>query len=174
MGGNTQSTQPAAHEFLEAAYNNLDYRHGALIDSIEAAQVGDVDATEWLEKGNWLELGKKINAEKIFFVNNDPVIVFRAFDSQPSESEILAAFRQTWCMTRSQYLYLALPGELRVYGLRQSPPQSEEDPNQLTKASKGLLMFQSNSTLIAENNWKRVTYPKTSILAKLMNKPTNA
>ncbi len=127
-----QSTQHAAGEFLEAAYTELDYQHGALIDSIDTSQVGDdkVDAREWLEKGNWLELGKKIKAEKIFFVNHDPVIVFRAFDSTPNKSEILTAFRQTWCMTRAQYLFLALPGELRVYGLRQSPPQVEEDPNQ--------------------------------------------
>lgn len=126
----TQSTQPAAREFLEAAYTQLDYQRGALLDSVDTSQVSTVDADEWLEKGNWLELGKKINAEKIFFVNNDPVIVFRAFTSPPSVSEISTAFRQTWCMTRSQYLFLALPGELRVYGLRQSPPQSEEDPNQ--------------------------------------------
>jgi len=121
----TQSTQPAAREFLEAAYTQLNYQDGALIDSVDTSQVGTVDAGEWLEKGNWLELGKKINAEKIFFVNNDPVIVFRAFTSPPSKSEILTAFRQAWCMTRSQYLFLALPGELRVYGLRQFP---EEDP----------------------------------------------
>lgn len=131
MDGITQSVQPTAHEFLEATYTQLDYQHGDLIDSVGTSQVDNVDPNEWLEKGNWLELGKKINAEKIFFVNNDPVIVFRAFDSPPNDAEILTAFRQTWCMTRSQYLFLALPGELRVYGLRQSPPQfSEEDPKQ--------------------------------------------
>lgn len=124
-----QSTQPAAREFLDAAYTQLDYWQGALIDSVDALQVDTVDADEWLNKGNWLELGKKIDAEKIFFVNDDPVIVFRAITSPPSESDILTAFRQAWCMTRSQYLFLALPGELRVYGLRQSPPQSEEDPD---------------------------------------------
>ena len=129
MDTSVHKRQPSAREFLEAVYTQLDYQHGALIDSIEASQVGTIDADEWLEKGNWLELGKKINAEKIFFVNNDPVIVFRAFDSLPSEDEILTAFRQTWCMTRSQYLFLALPGELRIYGLRQSPPQPVEDPN---------------------------------------------
>lgn len=127
----TESTQPSsARDFLEAAYTDLGYQHGALIDSVDASHIGDVDTTSWLEKGNWLELGKKINAEKIFFVRNDPVIVFRAFETPPSESEILMAFRNTWCMTRSQYLFLALPGELRVYGLRQSPPQSTEDPKQ--------------------------------------------
>lgn len=130
MGESIEATQPAAQKFLEAAYIQLDYQHGALINSIDKSQVNAVDTDDWLEKGNWLELGKKINAEKIFFVNNDPVIVFRAFDSPPSKSEILTAFRQAWCMTRSQYLFLALPGELRVYGLRQSPPQSAEDPNQ--------------------------------------------
>ncbi len=122
--------QSSQSEFLEAVYVQLNYRDGALLDTVDTSQVPTVDANEWLEKGNWLELGKKINAEKIFFVNNDPVIVFRAFDSPPSESEISTAFRQAWCMTRSQYLFLALPGELRVYGLRQSPPQSEKDPDQ--------------------------------------------
>jgi len=130
MNGTMPTIQPAAQEFLEAAYTGLDYQYGALLETVDPSQINSVDADEWLEKGNWLELGKKLNAEKIFFVRNDPVIVFRAFDTLPSESEILAVFRQTWCMTRSQYLYLALPGELRVYGLRQSPPQDKEDSSQ--------------------------------------------
>ncbi len=130
MNGITQSTQPTAHEFLEATYTQLDYQRGDLFDSVSTSQVDNVDAKEWLEKGNWLELGEKINAEKIFFVNNDPVIVFRAFDLPPNDSEILTAFRKTWCMTRSQYLFLAFPGELRAYGLRQSPPKSTEDSSQ--------------------------------------------
>lgn len=130
MNGPIQSTQPTAREFLEAVYTGLDYQDGALFETVGPSEVSTVEAEEWLEKGNWLELGEKINAEKIFFVRNDPVIVFRAFDTPPSDAEILTAFRKTWCMTRSQYLYLALPGELRVYGLRQSPPQSLEDPTQ--------------------------------------------
>ncbi len=130
MNGTVPTIQPAAQEFLEAAYTGLDYQHGALLETVDTSQIHSVDADEWLEKGNWLELGKKINAEKIFFVRNDPVIVFRAFDKLPSESEILAVFRRTWCMTRSQYLYLALPGELRVYGLRQSPLQAIKDSSQ--------------------------------------------
>lgn len=124
-----QKYAPSQNEFLEAAYEKLNYREGALLDSIDTSQVRTVDVNEWLEKGNWLELGKKINAEKIFFVRNDPVIVFRAFDAPPDDSEILTMFRMTWCMTRSQYLFLAFPGELRVYGLRQSPPQSNKDPD---------------------------------------------
>lgn len=124
--------QSSQSEFLEAVYVQLNYQSGDLLDTVDTSQVHTVDPNQWLEKGNWLELGKKIDAEKIFFVKNDPVIVFRAFTSPPSESEILTAFRKTWCMTRAQYLFLAFPGELRVYGLRQSPPQSEKDPNQPT------------------------------------------
>lgn len=35
MGESIQSTQPAAREFLEAAYTQLDYQHGALIASVD-------------------------------------------------------------------------------------------------------------------------------------------
>lgn len=138
MGENTPTTQPTAKAFLEAAYEQLDYQTGSLIDSIDVSQVDTVDADQWLEKGNWLELGEKINAEKIFFVNNDPVIVFRAFDSPPDDVEIQAAFRQTWCMTRSQYLFLALPGELRVYGLGQSPIAHASDEDLAYKTIKNV------------------------------------
>jgi len=129
MDNPVPTIQPSAKEFLDAAYTDLGYDNGALLPTIGTSELDSVDADDWLEKGNWLELGKKINAEKIFFVRNDPVIVFHPFDTVPSESEILKVFRQTWCMTRSQYLYLAFPGELRAYGLRQSPPQSTEDPS---------------------------------------------
>ncbi|MBU0511264.1 MAG: N-6 DNA methylase, partial [Chloroflexi bacterium] len=132
MNTPVHSKQPPQSEFLEAVYVQLNYQAGDLLDTVDTSQVHTVDPDQWLEKGNWLELGKKINAEKIFFVNNDPIIVFRAFTSLPDKSEVLTAFRQAWCMTRPQYLFLAFPGELRVYGLRQSPRQHKDLNQQLT------------------------------------------
>ncbi len=78
MDRTIQTIQPAAQEFLEAAYTDLDYQHGTLLETVDTSRISSINADEWLEKGNWLELGKKINAEKIFFVRNDPVIIFHA------------------------------------------------------------------------------------------------
>src|SRR5579872_4207753 len=111
-----QSMSPRA--FLNEVYQRLDYKEGALLDAIERPVPGTPEEQDWLEKGDWLALAYKVGAEKLFFVKNDPVLVFCTLHHEPfNEQAILECFRRVWCMSRPLYLFIALLGELRVYRL---------------------------------------------------------
>ena len=112
------------HAFLNAVYQQLGYRDGALFDAMDSPDASLSDL--WLEKGDWLALAKKVNAEKIFFVNNDPVIVFCQLQNN-DEQNLLDTFRQVWCMSRPQCLFIASPGELKVYSLNCHPAQTIDE-----------------------------------------------
>src|SRR5205823_682647 len=77
-----------------------------------------------LNKGDWLALAKKAGAEKVFFVNDDPVLVFCEFQHIPNDAELLDTFRRIWCMARPQCLFIAMPDVLRVYRLNQPPAKN--------------------------------------------------
>jgi type I restriction-modification system DNA methylase subunit len=109
---------------LNAVYDHLGYRDGSLLNaSYEPSSPALLE--EWLEKGDWLALAKDVGAEKLLFVNNDPVFVFYSFPKEPSVREQLDVFRRVWCMSRPQCLFLAFPGELKVYSLKEPPARSE-------------------------------------------------
>jgi hypothetical protein len=117
--------------FLDEAYRSLGYKEGILLDAVKEPGKGTREDEEWLEKGDWLALAKEVNAEKVFFVNNDPVIVFCelrdiATDEELRDKKLLETYRRVWCMARPICLFIAFPGELRVYSLNKPPTQSIE------------------------------------------------
>ena len=97
-----------AKDLLEAAYSDLGYDEGDLWDTTESPSSTDYD--EWIEKGDWLTLANDVDAEKIFFVDNNPVVVFARSDSE--DAEILRViYNKIWCMSRPRLLFLAKPGD---------------------------------------------------------------
>lgn len=113
-------------QLLDTAYRELDYISGDLLSSTTAASLFTDESIGWLEKGDWLTLAAKINADKIFFVNNEPVIVFnQVFENSPDN--LLKVFRRVWCLARPQLLFIACPGELKIFSLNQNPPQNLQD-----------------------------------------------
>jgi hypothetical protein len=104
---------------LEAAYHGLGY-DGTLFDTTSSFQT--LGVSDWTEKGEWLSLAKKVGAEKLFFVDNNPVIVFA--QSGPNEERL--RFQEIWNMARPALLFLASPGDLAVYDLTQGPAQTSE------------------------------------------------
>jgi len=81
----------------------------------------------WVNKGDWLALAKKVGAEKLFFVENYPVIVFAEQTTQ-DPTEWLRWFNSVWCMARPQLLFLAREGELCVFNLTRQPARRGEEP----------------------------------------------
>lgn len=112
---------------LDEAYQDLGYKDGVLLDAVVQPSPNSNEAQEWIEKGDWLALGHMVGAEKVLFVHNDPVIVFRDFENEPDEISLLSTFRRSWCMARPQHLFLSRPGKLEVYSLNQPPPRKIED-----------------------------------------------
>ncbi len=116
-----------ASNLLNEAYNALGYNDGVLLDAVHKPKADSKEAEHWLDKGDWLSLANKVGAEKVFFVNNDPVIVFSKFSNEPEDKELLQTFQRAWCMARPQKLFISRPGILEVYDLNQAPPREVTD-----------------------------------------------
>ncbi|MBN1900351.1 N-6 DNA methylase [Candidatus Sumerlaeota bacterium] len=118
-------------DFIEAAYSDLGYLsvYGErLLDA--AGSVGSIEDEIWTDKGDWLALAKEVNAERIFFLENNPVIVFARIESDNWE-KIRRIYNRIWSMARPRLLFLAKPGELAVYDLAHVPPIEGSEPDSL-------------------------------------------
>jgi SAM-dependent methyltransferase len=104
----------------------MDYESGALLRAVATPQRGSTEAETWLDLGDWLALANRVGAERVFFVENDPVFVFHDL-LEESEQAVLEAYRRAWCMARPHSLFLALPGELRVYSLDRPPARNLDE-----------------------------------------------
>lgn len=108
-------------KLLDAAYEHLGYAEGDLFDAVDSP--AELSSEDWLNKGEWLALAKEVDAEKVFFVDNNPVIVFAKTASNNQEDK----FKQIWNMARPPLLFLASPGELAVYNLNRGPARDPDD-----------------------------------------------
>ena len=115
----------SASELLEVAYTALDLDKGELL-SADSSPSSVNNLEQWLNKGDWLNLAKQVGAEKVFFVGDDPVIVFARSESQ-DPAILKKIFNRIWCMARPQRLFLASQGELAVYDLTAPPIKKDQD-----------------------------------------------
>ena len=104
--------------FFNALYDKLDFKSGSLYSATDKPVKGQ-KVIDWLEKGEWLSAAKRAGAEKIFFVDNNPVVVFSECGS--SLEEKIKVFNQAWCLARPRLLFLSSTGEITVYDLAQKP-----------------------------------------------------
>lgn len=109
---------------LDAAIAELGFSGGELLPASDDPTT--VSSEVWLEKGDWLALGKTVGAESVFFVDQNPVIVFARLDESSPES-LERFYNRVWCMARPQLLFLARPGELAVYDLTKPPMRPGEE-----------------------------------------------
>lgn len=121
----TESGSPA-HLLLDAIYHDLDFESGLLLDTAELPDPG-ITADQWVDRGEWLLLGHRMGAERIFFVQDDPVVLFTTVPPTASESDIVAQYRKAWSMGRAKCLFLATDSELRIYALNDPPPRTLDD-----------------------------------------------
>lgn len=117
----------SSRELLDAAYARLGFGEGELLSAADAPS--DSTSKQWVNKGDWLVLAKKVGAEKVFFVNDYPVIVF-AQQSTNDPTAWMRYFNSVWCMARPQMLFLAREGELFVLNLTKKPARQGETPAQ--------------------------------------------
>lgn len=111
-------------QLLDAVYSDLGFDRGDLLDASEKPNSNN--SKDWVEKGEWLALASRVGAEKVFFVDNNPVIVFAKEDAD-LPSQWLKVFNRVWCMARPQMLFFARPGELSVYNLTQQPTKDRQE-----------------------------------------------
>lgn len=113
---------------LERVYSDLDLIGGTLLDAADSPSTDD--ASRWSDLGDWLLLANRVNAERIFFINDDPVLVFSSLPSGSDENDVFDCYRRTWSLARPRCLFLAVGSELRVYSLASPPaiPGTEQTP----------------------------------------------
>ena len=92
---------------LDTLYKVLDFQRGSLLSASDKP-TSSLRADDWLEKGEWLAAAKRAGADKVFFVENNPVAVFAECGSDHLEKE--RAFNRIWCLGRPRLLFLASPG----------------------------------------------------------------
>lgn len=114
---------------LDRAYQELDLEQGRLLQTSREPTVD-----EWDSVGEWLMLAHRMGAERVFFVEDDPVILFTALPPTAGEAEILRAYRSAWSLARPQCLFLATQQELRVYALNAPPARSVDEADVLEPA----------------------------------------
>ena len=72
-----------------------------------------------------------MGAERVFFVGDDPVILFSRLPPSAGEAEILNTYRRAWSLARPQCLFLSTQDELRVYALNAPPAPSVHETDGL-------------------------------------------
>ncbi|HEY0152930.1 MAG TPA: N-6 DNA methylase [Longimicrobium sp.] len=112
--------------FLDRAYTRLALDEGALLEAVHFPTAESREEETWVDRGDWLSLAATAGVDRVFFVDNDPVLVFCALNSG-EEEDIREFYRTVWCMARPKRLFLALEGELRVYDLSQPPARDEAE-----------------------------------------------
>jgi len=118
-------TVASTTELLEAAYKELAYAGSEeFLDS--TADIDALDESNCIEKWDWLKLAKEVKAEKVFFINNNPVAIFARHDSDDITT-LRKLYNNIWCMARPRLLFLAKPGELAVYDLACKPSQTDKE-----------------------------------------------
>ncbi len=134
-----------ASEFLETAYADLGLRDGALFDAVDRVQAEGISETDWINKGEWLAISKAVGIEKVFFVEDNPVVVFARCE-QPDSEVVRHTLNKIWCMSRPQCLFLAQPGMLSVYDLTRPPiaeGESADGDNRLLRRVSSIAAVQS-------------------------------
>ena len=130
-------------DFLQSAYEHLAFDQGDLLTAIRQPQSADLRG--WLDYGDWQSLAAQVGADKIFFVDRDPVVVFAKSDIE-SPDVLRKLYEQIWCMSRPQLLFLASPGQLVVYDLSKPPPKPTDaldSDDRLLAIAKSLAEVQS-------------------------------
>ena len=110
------STRP----LIQQVYADLDLVGDNLVDVPDDPYVPSQDE-KWTTLGDWLLLAHRIDADKVFFVNDDPVLVFSTLPDNAVENDIMECYRRAWSLARPRCLFLDIGDELRVYSLATPP-----------------------------------------------------
>jgi N-6 DNA Methylase len=109
----------SATGLLERAYTGLKLDEGRLLKPLP--QPSD-NVSDWQSVGDWLSLASRMNVDRLFFVGDDPILVFSVMPDDATEYDIVQLYKQAWSLSRPRCLFLATSQEIRVYSLSEPPP----------------------------------------------------
>lgn len=115
-------------DILNIVYDQLDFNSGQLFD-VTSQPLRKIGQDDWLNKGEWLIAAKRAGAEKIFFVDNNPVVVFARCPK--NEENKINCFNKLWSLARPRILFLECDGDLSVVDLAQKPVCQDDKKRKL-------------------------------------------
>ena len=135
---------------LNQIYERLDFKQGGLFEAAARPERNRELRTVWQEKGEWLSAAKQAGAERVFFVDNNPVIVFTKITSGILADKI-QAFNHAWCLARPRILFLESLGELTVLDLAKAPIRLSSDEKSLEEQwNKHRILLETTSQVSNE------------------------
>ncbi|MCU0286186.1 MAG: SAM-dependent methyltransferase [Acidobacteria bacterium] len=126
---NSLTEYSAISSFLPAVYRELDFENG---DLVKVKNTFELDEKEYISKSQWLELcryigkNKTFKPEAIFFVENNPIIIFVA-GTEEDQKSLHEIYNRLWCMANPRLLFVSTPVELNVYDLAGKPARALEE-----------------------------------------------
>ena len=106
-----------SNSVLDDVIVGLDYIHGELFDASRSPN--SKNKVHWLEKGDWLKSAAQADVQKVFFVKNNPVVVFAQCGKSLNEKN--EVFNKIRCLAGPRILFLETEDELSVVDLAQEP-----------------------------------------------------
>ena len=125
-------------DFLHHVYTDLDFQNGGLFKVKNADNLAEeefIDKAQWLNLCRYISRNKSFKAESIFFIENNPVIVF--VNTTESDNDRLSEiYNRVWCMANPRILFLSTPTELIVYDLANKPVRKIDEITPLETVKK--------------------------------------
>ena len=121
------STQTNSDTLLQQLYTQLDFETG-----IGFYRLSELPPQLELSQRSWFEQAGRLGADAIFFVGDFPTAIFFKFDAdlaadtESIEAKIHDLYIKVWNTGRIAVIFVALPGELRVYSVYQKPVKDAE------------------------------------------------
>ncbi len=149
----TSTAPESAAALLQSAYTSLDFDKGDLLEAADRPTPSTNGV--WVDKGDWLTLAKTVDADKVFFVDNNPVIVF-ARQETADAAEWQQFFNRVWCMALPQLFFLAQPGELCVYDLTLAPARRDDEETRRARLLATATTSEEVQSLLKEFQRERI------------------
>ncbi|MCI0471474.1 MAG: N-6 DNA methylase, partial [Candidatus Aminicenantes bacterium] len=129
---------PGMPGFFQEVYEELDFKNGDLVEVKDTAKLGEeeyIDKSQWLELCRYIGKNNTFKPEAIFFVENNPVIVFVEGTAE-DQDRLHEIYNRLWCMANPRLLFISTPVELNVYDLAGKPARKLEDLKPLETVKK--------------------------------------
>jgi type I restriction-modification system DNA methylase subunit len=151
MGGELEGKMSS--QLIDNVIQELDFTRGELFDA--SICPNERNTNDWLDKGDWLKSAALARAEKLFFIRNDPMVVFASCGN--STFERINAYNKLWCLSRPRILFLESSDEIFIIDLA-SPPIARSN-NDLDQEFEKMLLLRAakdNLQILQEFNRENI------------------
>lgn len=125
-------------DLLKAVYVGLDFNNDNLVHVEDTDQLEErkfVDKAQWLNLCRYISKDESFNAEAVFFIENNPIIVF-VCGTEADQNRLHEIYNRVWCMANPRLLFISTPAELNIYDLANKPVREIKELTPLETVKK--------------------------------------